>query len=312
MPWLTVIVPVHNGESFLRAALDSILLQGDPELEVIAVDDHSTDASAAILEEYEERLSLVRIRPPQPVGWVGATNLAVESARGRYACFLHQDDLWLPGRCDQVRRVLRTESDLGLVIHESIYLDARGMRIGGLGAPLKRAGRLARAELFEALLVQNFIAAPAATFSLDAARRAGPLDASLWYAADWAFWLALSRTAESYLLREPLAAFRIHPRSQTSTRSADVSDLSRQLRRVLASALNDPLPLKRPRLTPAAAQLSILVNGVLAAVWNRDGRAALRELATARPRHILGLPTFLRHSRILQRAAARLALVLRD
>lgn len=310
MPWLTVIVPVHDGERHLPAALDSILMQRDVDLEVIAVDDHSTDRSAAILEEYSKRLPLIRLRPPAQLGWVGATNLALDAARGSHVCFLHQDDLWLPDRCALVKGVFETLPEIDLVIHGCAYVDDSGSRIGRLRSPLGHSGRLSRTALFEALLVQNFVAAPAATFSLAAARRVGPLDTSLWYAADWALWLALSSSADSFLLERELAAFRIHPRSQTASRSVDVAGLTGQLRRVLSSALQSPLQIEHPRSTRAAAELSILINGVLAALWNRKALAALRELASIRPRHVLGLRTFLRNSRLHERAGARLALLI--
>lgn len=312
MPWLSVIVPIRDGERHLPAALDSILLQCDPDLEVIAVDDDSTDTSPEILDAYARNLPLRRIRLPHRMGWVAATRLGLDAASGQHACFLHQDDAWLPGRCDELRRLLHEAPHVGLIIHETVYLDDSGVRIGRLRAPLRREGLLDRAELFEALLVQNFISAPSAIFSLEAARQFWPLESSLWYAADWAFWLALSRNRNSYFLRRELAAFRVHSRSQTSSRSADVADFTGQLRQVLNHALQDPTPLSWPRSTPAAAELSILVNGFLAGLWSRNVRAALIELAAARPHHLLGLPIFLRTSRIHERAAARIARMFRS
>lgn len=311
MPWLSVIVPVHDGERFLAAALDSILLQRDPELEVIAVDDHSTDGSAAILNAYRGRLNLRVLRPAEHCGWVQATNLALAAAGARFACFLHQDDLWLPQRSSKLRSLIAAEPGLELVIHNCSYVDDLGRRIGTLRAPLRATGRLARADLFESLLVQNFVAAPAAIFAIEAARRCGPLDPSLWYTADWSFWLALSRHADAYFLPETLAGFRVHRRSQTASRSRDLASLGAQLAAVLAAALDHAPPLRHPRSTPAAAELSVLVNCFLAALWNHDARFAARALVGLRPRHLLGVASYLRRSRVHERVGARLAMLLR-
>ncbi|MCL4825574.1 MAG: glycosyltransferase, partial [Anaerolineales bacterium] len=55
-PWLSVLIPTYNGETFLPAALDSIAIQEDPDIECIAVDDGSTDQTLSILEQYKEKL----------------------------------------------------------------------------------------------------------------------------------------------------------------------------------------------------------------------------------------------------------------
>ena len=95
-------MPVHNGERYLAQALGSILQEGADGYEVIAVDDGSSDSSAEILAYWERRLPLRRIAR-RGGNWVAATNAGLREARGDYVCFLHQDDLWLPGRLAAIR-----------------------------------------------------------------------------------------------------------------------------------------------------------------------------------------------------------------
>jgi len=92
-PLISCIVPVFNGERYLREALESIFQQTYQPLEVIVVDDGSTDGTASILTSYGER-----IRPLwQPnAGPAAARNLGLAAAQGEFIAFLDADDLWHP------------------------------------------------------------------------------------------------------------------------------------------------------------------------------------------------------------------------
>ncbi len=91
---MSVIIPVHNGATYLRAAIESVLNQsGIGTLELIVVDDGSTDDSANIAESYRDKLTLIRSGHH---GVSHARNLGIENARCQYLQFLDADDLLLP------------------------------------------------------------------------------------------------------------------------------------------------------------------------------------------------------------------------
>jgi glycosyltransferase involved in cell wall biosynthesis len=93
VPTVSCIVPVFNGERYLREALDSILAQSHQALDVLVVDDGSTDASAAVAKSYGDRIRYLF----QPnAGPAAARNLGLEAARGEFVAFLDADDLWHP------------------------------------------------------------------------------------------------------------------------------------------------------------------------------------------------------------------------
>lgn len=91
-PLVSCIVPVHNGEKHLGATLASIVAQSWSNLEIVVVDDHSTDASAEIAAAVDPR---VRVVPCEGRGPAAARNAGVLAARGDYVAFLDADDLWL-------------------------------------------------------------------------------------------------------------------------------------------------------------------------------------------------------------------------
>jgi len=89
---LSVIIPVYNKEKYLRQCLDSVLDQGLKELEVIAVDDGSTDSSGAILDEYARRDPRIKAVHQKNQGAGPARNTGLELAAGDYIFFLDADD----------------------------------------------------------------------------------------------------------------------------------------------------------------------------------------------------------------------------
>ena len=110
-PLISCIVPVFNGERFLGAAIDSILAQTYSPLEVIVVDDGSTDRTANVIGSYGERVSCVRQANAGPGP---ARNAGIRTARGELLAFLDADDLWLPEKLarQHARFEARPELDL--------------------------------------------------------------------------------------------------------------------------------------------------------------------------------------------------------
>jgi len=305
-PWLSVIVPTYNGAPYLGATLASIERQAGDGVEVIAVDDGSADATPAILAEYARRLPLRVFLRPRVGNWVASTNYGLSVARGDYACFLHQDDVWLPDRLRVLRRLVDDEPGVALFLHPARYIDHGGQQVGLWRCPLQ-AGKLRPDVVVERLLVQNFIAVPAPLFARAAALRAGGLDEGLWYTADWDFWLRLAAAGPAVYYPRPLAAFRIHALSQTARGVSRADEMRRQIEQVLDKHLG-PWEARCPGRAEVGrvARISAAVNHALAC--SAHGRRP-DWLALARRFFALGPAgwwRFLRDSRIVERVPARL------
>jgi CDP-glycerol glycerophosphotransferase len=99
MPLISVIVPVHSVQGYLRQCLDSVLDQTFTDVELIAIDDHSPDHCPEILDEYAERDPRVRVlHLTQSIGPGPARNLALKEATGEYVWFVDSDD-WIAEGC---------------------------------------------------------------------------------------------------------------------------------------------------------------------------------------------------------------------
>lgn len=102
-PVVSVIVPIHNAEAFLRQCLDSLIQQTLTDLEIICVDDGSTDDSRAILNEYAAQDRRVRVIEGPGLGSAGAArNAGLEVAEGKYLSFLDADDFFAPSMLAQL------------------------------------------------------------------------------------------------------------------------------------------------------------------------------------------------------------------
>ena len=93
-PIVSVVVPIYNGERYLRDSLDSLLAQTFQDFEIICVNDGSTDSSESIINEYAERDSRVKIVNQTNGGVASARNAGIENAEGRYLLFCDDDDLF--------------------------------------------------------------------------------------------------------------------------------------------------------------------------------------------------------------------------
>jgi SAM-dependent methyltransferase len=306
-PVLSVIMPTYDGARWLGAALESVRAEGADGLEVVLVDDGSTDATLQIAARFARELPLRILAPGRSGSWVAATNHGLAAARGEWACFLHQDDLWRPGRLRAVRAALpRVEG--ALLFHPAEFVGPDGAALGRWSCPVA-PGRVSPDELVERLLVQNFIAIPAPVFRRAAALEGGGLDPSLWFTADWDLWLRLAARGPALVLGEPLAAFRVHPEAQTLARPARQEEMRRQLATVLDRHLPRwPASGRRRARVARAARASVEVNAALAAAARGErvrwgpAAGALLELGPA------GWHRYLHDSRLVERVGARLRL----
>ena len=111
-PLISVVIPNYNYGRYLSQAIDSVLAQSYSNMEIVVVDDGSTDNSEEVLRSYEDRVRWFR---QENEGVSTARNFGVEKSHGALIAFLDADDVWLPNKLElQAERIIADES-LGLV-----------------------------------------------------------------------------------------------------------------------------------------------------------------------------------------------------
>jgi glycosyltransferase involved in cell wall biosynthesis len=307
-PWLTVIMPIYRGEQWLEASLQSLVAQADEGIELLVIDSSPDTASAEIVSRFAGRLNLRLFENSRLPSWQTKTNLGVELAAAEHICWLHHDDLWLPGRAAEVRRWIAGAPQAALHIAPSRIIDRDGRTLGTWRCPFGIEGEISSTQFVERLLVQNFISAPAPVYRKQAWVACGGIDESLWYTGDWDIWLKLAAQGPVHHHRKALSAFRIHGTSLTATGSGDIKEFERQMQVVLDRHLPGfaaAAPIKAAKVRRASLA-STRINCALAAAshgrWSALIPAATGLLALGPA----GLRRYGRDSRIFDRLIPRL------
>jgi glycosyltransferase involved in cell wall biosynthesis len=206
-PLVTIIVPAYNrAGGMLEATLDSILGQDYPNLEVLALDDGSSDQTPTVLERYAaahpERL---RWQRHENIGQARTINRGFEMARGELIGYLNSDDLLLPGAIAKLARVLVDNPDAALAYPGYRIVDENGEAVADMTPPDYTAA--------EAIRLHNCIVNVGAIFRRRVIERIGGWDPSFIYLADFD-WCVRAYSVGPFL-RHPdvLACWRNHPGS---------------------------------------------------------------------------------------------------
>lgn len=296
-------MPVHRGERWIGAALQSVADQGEPGIEVLVIDSSPDQATAEVVKRYIGLLDIRWIDPGTAGNWHAKTNVAAGAARAEHLCWLHHDDLWLLGRAAAIRSWIACAPEAVLHLAPSAIIDSAGTRRGVWRCPFRAEAEVAPDDLLERLLVQNFVAAPAPVYRRDAHLACGGLDESLWYTADWDFWLKLAALGPVRHHPAITTAFRVHGASLTVSGSRNAGEFRRQMQTVVDRHL--PRLGARGGAVARACRASIGVNSAFAAASGGNLRGLLPAAARLLALGPHGFGRYLRNSRIWERTAPR-------
>jgi glycosyltransferase involved in cell wall biosynthesis len=311
-PWLSVIIPSHNDQRWLGAALRSLVDQNDSGIEVIVIDASATDANLRIVSGFSEQLNIWARRRLDLSSWAEKANFAVEQARADRICILHPDDLWLPNRCAKLRKWLATQSDSVMHLHPSYFIDESGRRLGLWQCPLPdQQSPVEPSILFERLLVQNFIAVPGPTIRRDAFLKVGGMDSHLWHTTDWDLYFKVASVGNVYYHSCPLACYRLHKTSLGMQGIRAIDDFRKQYEIVMDRHLEKVSPARRNE-TLRLARASINVNVALAAGVSGNVAPMGKALASVLALGPRGIYRYLFYSRIFERTFSRVRALVTD
>ena len=117
-PLISIIIPVHNTEEYLEKCLDSVVSQSFDAIEILIINDHSTDKSEYICKQYARNNNKIRIYSSKERGVSSARNLGIKHARGEWVTFVDSDDIISKHYCSSL--IKATDADIDLVIARTI------------------------------------------------------------------------------------------------------------------------------------------------------------------------------------------------
>lgn len=209
LPLVSVIIPSYNHVHFVAQAVESVLDQDFRDLELIVVDDGSTDGTPNRVAEFKDpRLRLVRL--PQN-RLCHPRNLALSMAQGSYVAFQNSDDVWLPGKLRRQVELLDQESDVLVCFTDVQVIDEQGAVLAsswanGLFVTKNRTNVGWLRHFFDR---GNCLCITSALARREAIKEVGGFSGSLIQLSDFDLWVRLAALGDFHIINDKLTCFRV-------------------------------------------------------------------------------------------------------
>jgi glycosyltransferase involved in cell wall biosynthesis len=232
-PEVTILLPVYNGEKYLKEAIDSILAQTFTNFEVIIIDDNSNDRSRAITASCQDP-RLRTINNEQRAGLTQSLNQGLRMARGRYIARMDADDIAAPERLEKEVRFLDDHPDIAVVGSAISLINDTGEEIGSYTYP-QTSGQIRWCMLFF-----NPVAHPTVMMRKDVINQVGGYNEKIWYVEDYELWCRMTPIAKFWNLKDKLVYHRMHKGKVSIIHAIDQANFTDEVaRRYIASITSE-------------------------------------------------------------------------
>jgi glycosyltransferase involved in cell wall biosynthesis len=224
-PKVSVIIPLYNHEPYIEEAIHSALGQSCPDLELIIINDGSTDGSEAVVKRIDDRR--MRYYPQENRGAHEALNRGIGLARGAYIAILNSDDIYAPKRIEEALKILERDREISVVFTYVELINAQGGSLGvKRGAEENWLGQSVETTFREEhdivldLLAGNFLHTTSNLICRREVFNRIGLFADLRYTHDYEFYLRLCAQCRIAMIEAPLLKYRFH---ETNTLNVDTA-----------------------------------------------------------------------------------------
>lgn len=229
-PLVSVLIPAYNVECYVAAAIESALAQTYDHVEIVVVNDGSTDGTATAIAPYRDRIVYVE---QENRGLAGARNSGIRASHGSLLALLDADDLWLPERLDRCVPILTARPEIGLVTSDAYVMDETVPTTKRCYGDRRKFPFPAREdEQLDVIAKRNFLFI-SVLFRRELVDRCGDFDESMRRAEDYELWTRylLSGTRAAFV-PDPLGYYRVRSGSLSASKEqwgAHLSVLERHL-----------------------------------------------------------------------------------
>jgi glycosyltransferase involved in cell wall biosynthesis len=256
-PLVTVLIDTYNHERFIEEAIVSVLKQDFPldQVEILVVDDGSTDRTPEIVRKFEPRVRLLR---KTNGGQASAFNAGIPEARGEIIAFLDGDDWWAPQKLSRVIEYLTAHPEVGVLGHGIYQVDsvlAHTIATAPLDSREISFASLDDTEFFRRMMC--FFGTSRVVIRKAIAERALPIPDSIVIEADEFLSIMSIAYSRAILLPDLLTFYRLHEDNLYQIRSGDPRKLRRMYQSI--SALARELPPRLSAASVASEEIRILV-----------------------------------------------------
>src|SRR3989344_2882818 len=210
-PWVSVVIPTFNDKHYICQAIDSVLAQTYKNIEILVIDDGSSDGTEDMLKKYKNKIKYIY---QENKGLSGARNAGLKMAQGKYISLLDADDIYHKERIKNQIKFLENDHDYALS-----YSDVRHFR-DGENKLMRLKYQYYSGNIFEKLLKKNFIAPSSVLFKKEMINKIGYFDEDLKKSADWDHWLRMANAGYKFkYLSEALTYIRIRQSGNLGSRA---------------------------------------------------------------------------------------------
>lgn len=240
-PYVSVIMPAYNGMAYIGTAIRSVLNQTEQNIELIVVNDCSSDNTASIIDSHKHDPRLICIENDHNLGVAGSRNEAIKLARGTYLAFLDQDDVWLPSKLQIQLSVFQSDPEIALVHSRTALIDNKGdllPRYANLESREFNNGNASvrTDNVFRAIFIQNNIQVPTVMIKKSAFDELGPFNVDIPGVDDYELWMKIALHYRISSIDTILALYRIHEDQQSKNTYKMLVNKMQALENVLAHA----------------------------------------------------------------------------
>lgn len=212
-PLVSVILPCYNAEKFIEASIASIISQTYSNLEIIAIDDSSTDNTFSILQILSKNDNRIKIlHNEKNAGLVFSLNKGIVNAKGKYIARMDADDISLPQRIEKQIKFMEQHTDVALCGSGYLIINSENKETGKISLPSENE------EIKAALLFTNAFAHPTVVIRKEILERCGLYEEGLVPAEDYELWIRIAENYKIANIPAYLLKYRVHESNLTLTK----------------------------------------------------------------------------------------------
>jgi len=212
-PLVSIVIPVHNGEKYIKESIDSCLNQTYKNIEIIIVDDKSEDDTLEILRQYAGRINVIPVEKQNGLGNV--INIGIRKSKGKYIARMDADDVMYPTRIEKQVQYLESNpkcvavgGQIDIINEDSEIVDHREYAVEDKGIKKNR------------FLFQPF-AHPAVTLRKSILEEIGLYPEDMWKVEDVKLFLILSTKGEFHNLKDTVLKYRMTFKTESQSKMVD-------------------------------------------------------------------------------------------
>ncbi|NLZ24727.1 glycosyltransferase [Candidatus Dojkabacteria bacterium] len=229
-PLVSIVIPVHNGEKYVKEAIDSCINQTYRDIEIIVVDDASTDNTLNILKEYGERITVLPVEKQNGLGNV--INIGIRRSKGKYIARMDADDIMYPTRIEKQVKYLESNPNCVAIGGQIDIIDEDSNITGHREYAVEDKDIKRNRFLFQPF------AHPAVTLRKSTVEEIGLYPENMWKVEDVKFFLILSTKGEYHNLEDTVLKYRMTFKTESQSKMLDHFKKTDDIRKWAIKELN--------------------------------------------------------------------------